>query len=799
MNVIESLARRSGRFCYFCCLPVLLILPVDVPAAETFVQPPIVLSRFEESEADIRVDGILDEDAWASLPSYDYFRVLNPDTLEEVPYATEVKLFYTGRGLYVGVRAEQPPDTLIARLSSRDSFVPRDGVSLTLDPSGEGRYGYWFGINFGGSLGDGTVLPERQFNSRWDGPWRGASAVLDDGYSVEYFLPFSMIPMPVSAADTRKMGIYISRQVAHRGETWGWPALPTSQSRFLSSLQFIEMDTFKPRTQFTFYPFSSSSYDIIAGEDDHKAGFDVFWRPGSNLQLTATVNPDFGNVEADDVVVNLTAFETFFPEKRPFFLEGHEIFNTSPRTRGSSPVILVHTRRIGAPPERLDNLTVTGLEASQPSELIGAAKVTGQKGDWRYGVMAAVEDETKIEGLRDDVDIDLVQDGRTFGVARLLYENTSGANRSGLGWITTVVDHPDTEAVVHGIDGHYLSERGVWQLDGQLLYSDVDGVSGTGGLADITYTPRQGMRHSLELDYFDDDLNINDFGFLRRNDSITARYTLKLQQSALRRLRNRETTVTLFQQYNTDGQAVRSGLFFRQNRSFHNNHQLFTELNYFPARWDDRNSGGNGSYRIEPRWQAGANWSSDNAKPVQLGLGYTYRDEDIGGNRLSYQTRLRWRPSDRFSAHVFLEYEKRSGWLVHDSGRDFTTFNAESWRPRIEIDYFLSAKQQFRLAMQWVGVRAFEKNRWQVPVEGGSLIRDQRTVTEARDFTISRMSFQARYRWELAPLSDLFVVYTRGSRLTSRPGEDFDDLLSDSWTDRAADILVVKLRYRFGS
>lgn len=101
--------------------------------------------------------------------------------------------------------------------------------------------------------------------------------------------------------------------------------------------------------------------------------------------------------------------------------------------------------------------------------------------------------------------------------------------------------------------------------------------------------------------------------------------------------------------------------------------------------------------------------------------------------------------------------------------------------------------------MQWVGVRAFGKKRWQVPVEGGSLIRDQRTVTEARDFTISRMSFQARYRWELAPLSDLFVVYTRGSRLTSRPGEDFDDLLSDSWTDRAADILVVKLRYRFGS
>ena len=132
-------------------------------------------------------------------PAYDEFVVLDPDTLERGVYATLVRFLYTDRGLYVGIDMEQPKETLVRRLSGRDARrLNRDGVSLTIDTSGEGRYGYWFGINLGNALTDGTVLPERQFSSRWDGPWRGASAETATGWSAEYFIPWGTVAMPLA-------------------------------------------------------------------------------------------------------------------------------------------------------------------------------------------------------------------------------------------------------------------------------------------------------------------------------------------------------------------------------------------------------------------------------------------------------------------------------------------------------------------------------------------------------------------------------------------------------------------------
>ena len=151
-----------------------------------------------------------------------------------------------------------------------------------------------------------------------------------------------------------------------------------------------------PRQQWEIYPYVSATSDEIRNEADGRGGIDVAWRPSSNLQLTATVNPDFGSVESDDVVVNLTAYETFFPEKRLFFLEGTEVFVTSPRSNprgpgspsGSGgrqspgmyrmePSTLLNTRRIGGSAKQVtipEGVTVSGVEQGKPSELTGAVK-----------------------------------------------------------------------------------------------------------------------------------------------------------------------------------------------------------------------------------------------------------------------------------------------------------------------------------------------------------------------------------------------------------------------------------------
>ncbi len=767
---------------------------------------PIALTQVPEKDLNLTIDGRLDEEIWKNLESRDGMVVIRPDTLEQTDLQTKKMMFYTERGLYVGAWNEQPEETQVVRLSARDKFLSRDRFGITIDPSGEGLYGYWFTINLGDTLNDGTVLPERQFSNRWDGPWKGATAQGEGGWSAEMFLPWSMMSMPESDGNVRQMGYYVNRYLSQRNEQWAYPALPPTRPVFLSALQPFTVEDINPKQQFTFYPFASTTYDRTESENGYKAGFDIFWRPSTNLQLTATVNPDFGNVESDNVVVNLSAFETFFPEKRAFFLEGNEIFVATPRARrrrnsNQPPTTLVNTRRIGGPPHSvgITGFELSDIEKNQPSELLGAAKVTGQNGRFRYGFLGAFEDDTLLRGELNGLPYDVEQDGRDFGIARVLYEETSGGGRRSLGWMSTMVAHPQEDALAHGLDFHLLTEDGSWSLDGQLLMSDVDDVEGVGGFVDLSYSPRRGITHDFKLDYFDDQINLNDLGFLRRNDIMGGSYELELRSPGSGLFKEVTRNMNLVRMYNSNSQRVMGVYNFEQDLVLRNNHSIYTRLRYIPSRWDDITSDDNGAFPIQGRLNTGIFFETDESRPLSLGFGVFAEQEPIDGLIHEYEIEANWRPSDRFSLALELEYEKRDGWLIHKTGRDFTTFEAEFWRPEVEADFFLSARQQFRVTMQWAGLKAFENARWQVPVQDGALMTDTRVATSSRDFSVSRLTFQARYRWEIAPLSDLFVVYTRGSNIERGVGEGFERSFRDALTQPAVDTFVVKLRYRLGS
>jgi|TARA_B100000315_G_scaffold204080_1_gene197306 hypothetical protein len=778
---------------------------------------PLPVSRYED--VDITIDGILDEGIWQEVQAYDNMTVIEPDTLEPSRFRTESRFLYTDKGLYVSILNEQPLDSLLERLSIRDQVVTRDGIEFTLDPTGEGLYGYWFGVNLGGTLSDGRVLPERQITKEWDGPWHGEAARTKDGWSAEMFLPWSMMAMP-DGGDERVMSMFVARKVAHLDENWSWPALPETGSRFMSALQPFRFSDVNPKRQFSAYPFTSAVHDRIDEDTDYRVGADIFWRPSSNLQLTIGINPDFGTVESDDVVVNLTAFESFFPEKRLFFLEGSEIFVTSPRasvaarTSGGSarrtssnfnpePTTLVNTRRIGGAARRPDipaGVSVAGVELSKPTELAGAAKVTGQRGAFRYGVMAAFEDDSTFRGTLANGDpVRLAQQGRDFGVARLLYEDTSDGRKS-LGWLSTLVSHPDQDAVVHAMDGHYLSPTSRWKVDGQLMFSDVEDVDGAGGFVSMLYIPKSGTTHSLGIDYFDRDLNVDDLGFIRRNDTINFIYAYNYSTSDLDHFRNRTNSMFLSQEYNIDGLVTRSGLFWRTSWTFHNLSQIRTEFDYFPARWDDRNSRGNGTYRIPVRLVSEISYGSDTSKPVSVSAAVGRRQEDSGGWRTTGKAGITFKPNHRLSFDLDVNYARRDDWLIHRGGRNFTTFDATDWQPNLAMGIFFTARQQLRLTLQWAGIRADQRSFFVVPSKPGRLVEVSRDPSEPSDnFTISRVTAQIRYRWEIAPLSDLFVVYTRGGNLPNRVDEEFGELFHDSLLEPVLDFFVVKLRYRFGN
>ena len=124
------------------------------------------------ADAVIHLDGQVEEPAWRGVAGFDNMRVTDPDTLADATYATVTRFLYTDRGLYVAASMEQPPDTLVSRLSARDQYINRDQFGVALDSSGNGLYGYWFSVNLGGSVQDGKVLPEYTLTEQWDGRGR---------------------------------------------------------------------------------------------------------------------------------------------------------------------------------------------------------------------------------------------------------------------------------------------------------------------------------------------------------------------------------------------------------------------------------------------------------------------------------------------------------------------------------------------------------------------------------------------------------------------------------------------------
>ena len=802
LNFPKSTLRLASIICLLAVLPLSELTAQDGIA----VQLPQI-TRIEQSDAEITIDGFIDEDVWKDLPVIDGMKVIDPDTLADTPYETHVRFFYTERGIYLSAMNFQPQETLMARMTSRDVRLERDGFVVAIDASGEGLYGFYLRINLGNSLTDATILPERTFNFQWDGPWLARTQALENGWSAEYYIPWSMMPLP-QVDDDRKIGIYLERQVGHlQGEAWANPPLPGTVNQFLSAFEKYELKDIEPRRQLTYYPFASGIYDGVRDESTYKVGTEIFWRPTSNSLLSASLNPDFGNVESDDVVVNLTAFEVFFPERRVFFLEGQDVFNTSPRTSGrggpGGPISLLNTRRIGGAAiyDVPDDVNVMPTDLSQPSELLGAVKLTGQSGNWRYGTLLASETESQIAGTLDDgTQVTLNAVGRDFSIARLLYEDTSSGGRRAIGWMGTNLSHPTIDATAHAVDMHYFSADNRFVIDTQIMHSNVDGETGNGFLGDVAFRPRRGLQHGLRATYIDDTLDINELGFLTRNDQMNLDYNMFNIESDVPGLRQRTTSLFISNQWNTDGEPVRLGLFLNRGYNTLNNNTYDVSLRYFPERIDDRLGRGTGDFKVEGRYGLNLGFRTNPADKLAFNFDLNLDQDELGPARTGASARFTWRPNDRFSSDLRLDYTDREALLVHKGSGSYTSFESHQWAPQLEMNYFLNAWQQLRFTLQWTALKAFEDRFWQVDSQNLDFLQPvAKSDDDSDNFTISRLTFQARYRWEIAPLSDLFVVYTRGSNLPTDSFETFQDLLVQSWTDTIVDTLAIKLRYRFGS
>jgi len=819
----------------FLMLPAADLLATDVAydvatlkgALDGIPMHTINVRTHRHDDAAIELDGIVDEPVWQQTPWFDNMLQSTPGTGEASEYRTETRFIATEKGLYVSSVMYQPPESIIMRMSKRDDLSIGDRWGFTLDPGGEGNFAYWFSLALGDSVQDGKVLPERRYSSDWDGPWYYKTARFDEGWSIETFFPWSIFSLPEREGD-RQIGFAVNRSVTYRNNRYYWPGHTYSSPQFVTALNTMNVADIKPRPLLAAIPYVSATSDSARGEDEIRGGVDITWKPSPAAALTASIYPDFGAVEADDVVLNLTARETFFPEKRLFFLEGNEIFETTPRANSgnalreltnenfavtsrrifmmdfvTTPISLLNTRRIGGtatqvtlPPGVTPNRGETGV----PTDLLGAVKLVGEVNDFNYGIFGVAEDD--VDWLGTDAlgnAVDIGDDGRNFGIVRLNYEKTA-ENRYAIGYLGTIADGPLYQAKVHGLDLHYGTGDGKWAADLQLIHSDVDGVTGRGALLNIDYSLNSRFQHLFKFDYLDEDIDINDLGFLQRNDvksmQYVFRYVMPKVGDFIERTRG---AVSLERRYNiSEGDPVDSGLLWRNTMEMKGRYTLRTGLGWFPERYEDLDSRGNGTYKAEDRFWWKAMLNTDSSKPLSWTFEIGGLQEDLGDWTRTYRVGFTARPSDSVVVDFDVNYKRRDGWVVYQGGRNFGAYNGIDWQPTLDVNWFIAPGHQLRAKLQWAGVRVDEQGFYAVPTGNGRLESAERTRSD-HDFSVSLLTAQIRYRWEIAPLTDLYVVYNIGNRLPFRTEDQFSNLFEASFDDPIIDAFIIKLRYRFGN
>lgn len=773
----------------------------------------------------IQIDGLVDEAVWAGIAPYDNMLVAIPATGKHGEHDTEVRLLATERGLYAGAVMYQPNDTLVTRRSVRDEFIDRDTFGITLDTSGEGKFGYWFTLALGDTLMDGKVLPERNYSRDWDGPWFGKTAVCDVGWCAEMFFPWSMMNLP-NHTGSRTIGFALSRQVSHENARYQWPGHAYSSAQFVSALNQMTVEDVAPRKLLQVIPFVAATSDQRHDTNQSRVGADITWKPAPIVELAATVLPDFGSVEVDDVVLNLTAQETFFPEKRVFFLEGSEVFETSIRANPGNqlryatnenyattsrrvfmntfvpaPISLLNTRRIGGTPTQVEfpaGVVPLRGELSLPTELLGAAKATGNSGGFRYGALSAFEDNVDLIGSdAAGNEVNVGADGRNFGALRMLYENVE-ASRHSLGYLGTFVDGPVYESAVHGIDGHYTSADGRFIGEGLLIATDVNDSTGEAAQLEMQYAPDSRIQHRVTLDWFDEEVNFNDLGFLQRNDYTGAQYALLYANSNTGKSVTdiRGTVIVNGKISVSEGYLVDGGLFWRNSMVLPGRNTLRSGIGFLPGGYEDRDSRGNGAYETDDRVWTELLLATDASSRYSFSLNVGAQQENLGDWTYLLGGGVTWRPTDRFSVDLDVKYRNRHGWIVYQGGRNFGRYDAPDLQPALKMNWFLAAAHQLNFTVQWAGVRADEDGFYAVPVGDGELAPTQRTLPD-HDFTVSLFTLQARYRWEIAPLTDFYLVYNRGNTLPNLGEAEFVDLLDDAFRHPIINSFVAKLRWRF--
>jgi hypothetical protein len=816
-------------------------------------RPSVAATMMLAGATAIQIDGVPTETAWQQAPVISSFVQRRPVEAAAPTYRTEARVLYDAANLYVSVKAFDPePARLVGLLTRRDELSSSDWLSIYLDSYLDRRTAYEFGVNPAGVKYDRYWFNDGNNDMSWDAVWDVAVSRTADGWQAEYRIPFSQLRFNPATSTT--FGFALSRILQRQDEASTWPLIKRSASGFVS--QFGELTGLSfahPLKKLELTPYfvaQATTRPVAPGNGLEKspdpagsAGLDLKYAVAPGLTLTASANPDFGQVEADPAVVNLSGFETFFPEKRPFFVEGSGNFSFDIDCNDGECTGLFYSRRVGRTPHRSVTAPDGGYAAAPTNTtILGAAKLTGRIGNFSVGALNAITSaEYATVSTGGVTSTSPVEPATSYAVARAVREF---ANRSHIGFMATSTNRRlrdeltvlPSNAFTGGADFDWRL-GGAYSLSGYVAGSTVQGspeaiagiqrstvhsyqrpgatsfeydptresLSGNSGSIALAKVAGKYTMFNTNIGYKSPGFDINDLGYLQRADEISQSNWFQIRSDTPNRWR-RSINVNFNQWsgYNVDGDRRFSGGNINAHATLTSNWSLGGGININGRGFADRlTRGGPGGYTNSNQSVWGY-VNSDTRKPLTFAININAFSDHQNSSNASLSPNITWRPRDGIAISAALNLSRSdtdSQWITNLIEADtphyvFGHLEQKTVGLTARINYTIKPTLTLQIYAQPF-VAAGDYSAFKELTDGRAARYADRyaayNYTENPDFNVRAFRTTNVLRWEYRPGSALFIVWQQGREDFANDGTlRYGASLSDLFATPSTNVFLVK-------
>jgi len=725
------------------------------------------------AEADpsaLLLDGILSESTWDNAEVIDDFITTQPRTFASPDYVTEVRVATDDAGIYVSFLCQQSADERV-NLTTLDDVTPiADYVEVILDFDAGGRRAFGFKVSHQDAVQDSVWHDENLEVSDWDGDWQHAVSSTADSWTVEIFIPWSIAPSAYS--ENKQVGMYLSRWDRFHNQRYSYPGIDRSQNLFMS--EFAEISVIAPtRSSLEVFPYFRVTEESLRHKPLYKAGIDVFSKWNNANQINLSINPDFGQVESDELVVNFSAIETFFSEKRPFFSQNHELFDL----RGPESLRLVHTPRIGAAPD-VGKQEASGIDAAIRYAHFGRRFDTG--------LLMALEEEQN--GVL----------GRTYLATRWLGK----WDHASAGGLFTYTERPglDKKALVSVVD--FKSDQfGGLLIQGQLLRSDIEQKShrqhDTGWWISGEFEPTDNWSHALVVFRYGDLLDLNDFGFVKRIDRKQLEYETQYRWPAVNKvswLRDLQLFLEIEARDNLREQGLSEQVGTGIEMTLLDTSELSFEFELQRSGVDDLMTRGNNPVFLPRQYALKAEYNTRQRGSFHSSFGIGLGEEGLKGRFYEISIGPSYQILPNLSAELVLSFVDSHSWLNWESANLLGEYKRQELGMTLNVSFTHSDRHEMRLKAEAIALKAELKQALSAGANGYMAPAN----VDLESIVVGEFAAQLRYRYRLSRQSEIFLVYSRGGEIESEElGVSFRSIANSAVNQRGAESFLFKVKLQF--